>query len=154
MTRYETAMRPTKRPLTIAVNEHNQIIYVGWGEPPAGMLAQQATLLTGFLAELVFRSVAGRNYDEHPENADWETARQARKDLGRQARLARFTKNGKTTEDQLKYVLAQVVVAGYPGFIQPWLGSLKLDKFGFPVMQSPEYSQIIMADTVPTTSIV
>jgi len=154
MTSYETTFKPTKRPLTIAVDEHNTIAYVGWGEPPAGMLGKQVTLLVGFLAELLFRAVAGRNYHEHPDNADWHTAQEARSELKKQSRLARFAKNGKTSEDQLKSVLAQVVAAGYPGFIHPWLGSIKLDKFGFPIMEDAEYHQIIMADTVPTTSIV
>ena len=154
MTRYETTFKPIRPDLVIGINEHNAIVYVGWGAPPAGMLKEPATLLSGFLATLVYLAVAGRNYDEHPEEADWARSAEARRELAKQSRLARFTKNGRTTEDQLRAVLAQAVVGGYPGFIMPWLGTVALNELGQPITESPRYHQIELADVGTATSIV
>lgn len=121
-----------RRPMTVAVNKKNEVVYVGWGEPPAGMVDNIDLLLAGEVGETVYMALAGHRYEAEPETASWETAMEARREL------AFMLDEAETARKRFYLGRAMAVVAAFGEKLQPWLGVTMLDG-GTPVMDALEY---------------
>lgn len=119
----------TRRPLMIAIDDRYNIIYVSWGPPPPNFFTGLYTLITGPLADQLYLALAGHAYGEHPSLADPARALAARRELTRITLIgARITR---------------LALIRWGHKIKPWLGITKLDDNYWPILDAPEYNQVI-----------
>jgi hypothetical protein len=120
----------TRKPLTIAIHPKTyQIEYVGWGPPPPGLVTRPHRLISDDLADILYVALSGHAYEVHPSLAEANDAIFARAFLASLPHPSAKLSN--------KVIAAQ-------GEITPWLGNLKLDPQGHPIINDPEYSQTIL----------
>jgi len=133
------------RPLVLAVSDTYSVLYAGWGDPPPGAVKEDATLITGEIAELLYESLAGHSFNEHPEVVSVGRARLARSIINTRVKNMRSFANdlhhtGGTT--MMMLFSAQAVLMQHSNIIMPWLGITMLNDRGNPVLDTTEYKPI------------
>ena len=126
------------RPFHLGINRDSyQVVYAGWGRPPDGMLPADTVYLTGKPAMKLYIALSGHRFDQPGDTASIERALAARDEIRRKRRR------------QLAVVILQRVLAGWGDHIDPWLGQVRLDERGRPLLNlPPEHITLPEEDTI------
>ena len=126
------------RPLVLAVSDTYSVVYAGWGDPPPGAVKEDATLITGEIAELLYEALAGHTFGEHPKNAFASRARVRRSFINKRFKNMRVSPNSHQASATIMLFLAQAVVMQHKNVMMPWLGVTMLNERGNPVLDALE----------------
>lgn len=124
-----------QRPLTITLNSKNEIKYACQGPPLNEHLEPGDTVVNGEIAELLYLSIAGHTFEEHPDEADKSRA------IGARWRLCSF----ETAR------VAHMALIQFGHRIKPWFGSTPIDSDGHPVVNAEQHDLEIPLD-IPVTA--
>ena len=97
----------------------------------AQRLGNVTAFLVGEVADYLYTALAGRGFEERPEDAD----------AGR-ALTARAAITDLAAEGADGYAEAQAAVEAFGPFIKPWLATTKLDEEGHIITDDPCYQRI------------
>lgn len=120
----KTNIYAMQRPLTVLLSSTGEIKYVCQGEPPKEMQNLGDVVIKGEWADLLYLSVAGHAFEEHPDAADESRA------IGARWKLCNIS--------GARDVHLALIRFGHR--IKPWLGCTPLDGAGHPLMDAAEHN--------------
>ena len=115
-------------PLTIVIDQHYNVIYVGNGPPPSDTTRSYHTMINGTLAHKLYVALAGHCWDAYPSLATQEQAIEARQQIW-ENRLAGA-------------LIVQRALRKWGEIIKPWFGRVKIEG-DHPVVDDTDYDQTI-----------
>jgi len=143
-------MKPTittsfDRPLVLAVsNDTYEVIYAGWGHPPAGHLKEESiTLITGNIAPILYAAIAGHEFGDDPREARYSHAKAAKIELNAISRVVGDNPVAYSAGGITSVLVAQAVMKRQGKTLSPWLGATWLDRRGTPQLNAPELAEAV-----------
>ena len=130
------------RPLVLAVsNDTYEVIYAGWGHPPAGHLKEEnITLITRDIAVYLYLAIAGHEFGDHPREARSSQATAAKIKLNASERFIEANPGSCSAGDVISILVAKAALKRHGKTLSPWLGVTRLNERGVPQLKlkSPE----------------